>query len=34
MVTVRLYDTRLREIVDLAPREPGRVGIYVCGPTV
>ncbi|OJX64492.1 MAG: cysteine--tRNA ligase [Micrococcales bacterium 73-13] len=31
---VRLYDTKAREVVDLAPRVPGRVGIYVCGPTV
>jgi cysteinyl-tRNA synthetase len=33
-VTVRLYDTRIRAVVDLVPREPGRVGMYVCGPTV
>ena len=33
-MTVRLYDTRVREVVDLATREPGRVGVYVCGPTV
>jgi cysteinyl-tRNA synthetase len=31
---VRLYDTRSRSVRDLEPREPGRVGIYVCGPTV
>jgi cysteinyl-tRNA synthetase len=33
-MTVRLYDTRQRAKVDLEPREPGRVSIYVCGPTV
>ncbi len=33
-VNVRLYDTKAREIVDLVPRVPGRIGMYVCGPTV
>jgi len=33
-VAVRLYDTKAREVVDLVPRVPGRVGMYVCGPTV
>lgn len=33
-MTVRLYDTRARAKVDLEPRDPGRVSIYVCGPTV
>jgi len=33
-VTIRLYDTRSASLVDLEPREPGKVGIYVCGPTV
>ena len=33
-MNVRLYDSRLREVVDLVPRVPGRVGMYVCGPTV
>jgi cysteinyl-tRNA synthetase len=32
--TVRLYDTRTREVRPLEPRDPGRVGIYLCGPTV
>jgi cysteinyl-tRNA synthetase len=32
--TVTLYDTRTRELRPLAPREPGKVGIYACGPTV
>lgn len=31
---VRLYDTKARSIVDLAPRVPGHIGMYVCGPTV
>jgi len=34
MVEIRLYDTRTRAVRVLEPREPGRVGIYVCGPTV
>jgi cysteinyl-tRNA synthetase len=33
-VTLRLYDTRTRAVRPFTPREPGRVGIYVCGPTV
>jgi cysteinyl-tRNA synthetase len=33
-MTVRLYDTRARAKVDLEPRDPGRLSIYVCGPTV
>jgi cysteinyl-tRNA synthetase len=31
---IRLNDTRSGAVVDLEPREPGRVGIYACGPTV
>jgi cysteinyl-tRNA synthetase len=31
---IRLYDTRTRSVRPLEPREPGRVGIYACGPTV
>ncbi len=31
---LRLYDTAAREVRELAMREPGAVGIYVCGPTV
>jgi cysteinyl-tRNA synthetase len=31
---IRLYDTRTRQVVPLEPRDPGKVGIYACGPTV
>ncbi len=31
---VTLYDTRTRALRVLEPRDPGRVGIYACGPTV
>jgi cysteinyl-tRNA synthetase len=31
---VRLYDTATREVRELATREPGKVDIYLCGPTV
>ena len=34
MRTIRLHDTRSGAVRDLEPREPGRVGIYACGPTV
>jgi cysteinyl-tRNA synthetase len=34
MRAIRLHDTRTRSVVDLQPRDPGRVGIYACGPTV
>ena len=34
MRTIRLHDTRSGAVADLEPREPGRVGIYACGPTV
>ena len=34
MRAIRLHDTRTGEIVPLEPRDPGRVGIYACGPTV
>ncbi len=31
---LRLYDTASGEVRELAQREPGTVGIYLCGPTV
>jgi cysteinyl-tRNA synthetase len=31
---LRLYDTATREVRELALREPGKVGFYLCGPTV
>src|SRR5438309_2581856 len=34
MRRIRLHDTRSAELRELSPREPGRVGIYACGPTV
>jgi cysteinyl-tRNA synthetase len=34
MREIRLHDTRTGEVLPLRPRDPGRVGIYACGPTV
>ncbi|MBA3329230.1 MAG: cysteine--tRNA ligase, partial [Solirubrobacterales bacterium] len=34
MPPVRLHDTLTGSVRALEPREPGRVGIYACGPTV
>jgi cysteinyl-tRNA synthetase len=31
---IRLHDTRSGRLVDLEPRDPGKVSIYACGPTV
>jgi cysteinyl-tRNA synthetase len=31
---LHLYDTATREVRELAQREPGKVSIYLCGPTV
>jgi cysteinyl-tRNA synthetase len=31
---VTLYDTRTRSLQPFAPRDPAKVGIYACGPTV
>jgi cysteinyl-tRNA synthetase len=33
-VTVRIHDSLTNAVRDLAPRDPGKVGVYVCGPTV
>jgi len=33
-VNIRLYDSKARGLVDFAPLEAGKVGMYVCGPTV
>jgi cysteinyl-tRNA synthetase len=32
-VSLRLYDTRTREVRPFAPLRDGHVGLYVCGPT-
>ena len=34
MRQITLHDTRSGEVLPLHPRDPGRVGIYACGPTV
>jgi len=34
MREILLHDTRSGELRPLRPRDPGRVGIYACGPTV
>jgi cysteinyl-tRNA synthetase len=31
---MRLFNTLAGQVEELVPRDPGRVGIYVCGPTV
>jgi cysteinyl-tRNA synthetase len=31
---LRLFDTATGEVVPLEPRDPGKVSIYACGPTV
>ncbi len=31
---IRLYDTAAASVLPLDPKEPGRVSMYVCGPTV
>ena len=31
---MKIFDTLQRRKVDFVPIEPGKVGIYVCGPTV
>jgi cysteinyl-tRNA synthetase len=34
MREILLHDTRSGELQPLRPRDPGRIGIYACGPTV
>ncbi|HEX6389930.1 MAG TPA: cysteine--tRNA ligase [Solirubrobacteraceae bacterium] len=34
MRAIRLHDSRSGQIIPLAPRDPGKVGVYACGPTV
>ncbi len=34
MREIQLHDTRSGELLPLRPRDPGKVGIYACGPTV
>src|SRR5918998_2220430 len=33
-MSVRIFDSQARRVVPLTTREPGRVGMYFCGPTV
>ncbi|ROP99649.1 cysteinyl-tRNA synthetase [Stella humosa] len=33
-MTIRLHDTLTRALEPFTPRDPNRVGMYVCGPTV
>ena len=33
-MTLRLYDSLRRTTADVEPLAPGRIGLYVCGPTV
>ena len=32
-MTLRLFDSAVRELRDFVPKTPGEVGLYVCGPT-
>ena len=34
LMGLRLFDTYEREVRDFVPLEPGKVGLYCCGPTV
>ena len=31
---LRIHDTRLKRKIPFEPREPGKIGMYVCGITV
>ena len=33
-MSLRLYDTGTRSVLDFQPRKPGEVGVYLCGLTV
>src|SRR5918996_1546835 len=33
-MSVRIYDSKLRQVVPLDTRDEGRVAMYCCGPTV
>ena len=33
-MTIRMYESQQRKVVDLEPRDEGRVSMYACGPTV
>jgi cysteinyl-tRNA synthetase len=33
-VSLRLFDTAARSLVDFEPLHPGKIGLYTCGPTV
>jgi cysteinyl-tRNA synthetase len=33
-MSIRIYDSGPRQVVSLEPRDPARVAMYVCGPTV
>ncbi|MDF1566352.1 MAG: cysteine--tRNA ligase [Deltaproteobacteria bacterium] len=33
-MSLRVYDTLEAKKIDLEPMEPGKIGLYVCGPTV
>lgn len=33
-MSIRIHDSRMRAVVELDTRDPGRVSMYVCGPTV
>lgn len=33
-IKVKFYDSKQKKVVDFEPRDPGKVSIYQCGPTV
>jgi cysteinyl-tRNA synthetase len=33
-MTIRIYDSMARSLTPLEPREPGKISMYCCGPTV